>query len=81
MDCAWCTNPQPLAVLVDLEQLILHAKDLQDADVYRVQYQTMKDQRQLLDEPDLIAPCCQASCSACATNSTPCNSNGISNGQ
>lgn len=40
----------------NLQRLMSHAKDIQDADVLLAQVNTIEQQRQLLEEPDLIAP-------------------------
>ena len=39
-----------------LKRLLNHASDVQDANVLSAQVKTIEDQRQLLEEPDLIAP-------------------------
>ena len=39
-----------------LKRLLIHSSDVQDANVLSAQVKTIEDQRQLLEEPDLIAP-------------------------
>jgi hypothetical protein len=39
-----------------LEQLMTHAADVRDAQILEAQTQTIKNERQLLDDPDLVGP-------------------------